>query len=105
MKKNHKVAEHIKLIDNQLEVLLFDLGNYDSYSEEYTSAVKNIQILVDMRDDLLTSQNTNKFKGIDINTIVSGALGLTQILLILNYEKSDIVTSKAMTIANKWLGK
>lgn len=42
---------------------------------------------------------------IDPNTVIQAAVGLASILLILNYEKTDIVTSKSMSIAQRMLGK
>lgn len=42
---------------------------------------------------------------VDPNTIVSGLVSITSILMILKYEQTDIITTKAMSIFNKMVGK
>lgn len=50
---------------------------------------------------------TNKKEKIklDPNLIVSSAVGLASILLVLNYERSEIITSKAFGMAQRLIGR
>lgn len=102
---NRKIAKHVIGIDSQIETLLGELENYDSYSDEYKSITENIQKLVTMRNDLKLNRIGDKVKIIDLTTVVNGTVSILSLLMILNYEKTEIVTSKAMTVATKWLGK
>lgn len=65
--------------------------------------------LVDTREAVVNAINNSRRKrwydGVDINTLISSGVSLTSILLILNYEKTDIITTKAMSIFNKLVGK
>ena len=44
-------------------------------------------------------------EGIDKNILVQSGIGLLTVLLILNYEKTDILTSKSLGIAQKMIGR
>ena len=43
-------------------------------------------------------------KGLDPTVIISGAVGLVGILLMLNFEKDDIINSKSLPSIGKWFG-
>lgn len=45
------------------------------------------------------------FDKIDPNVLLNAGVSLTSILLILNYEKADVITSKAFGIFSKMIGK
>ena len=85
----------VRKIDNDI------IENEDNYE-------KLIE-LIEVRDNIVNAINNSGRKrwydGIDINTLISSGVSLTSILLILNYEKMDIITTKAMSIFNKMVGK
>lgn len=45
------------------------------------------------------------YSRLEPDTIVNSVVSITSILMILNYEKTDIITTKAMSIFNKMVGK
>lgn len=103
--KNHKVTEHIEKTDEELIKLYEDLNSLERTSQEYDVITNRIADLTNIREDLLSNRGIEKFKGIDVNTLVTGGISVFSVLLVLNYEKAEIVTSKAMGMATKWIGK
>ena len=102
---NRKRAEHIKAIDVRIEALLEDLSNYDIYSDEYESMTDRLEQLVKVRNELKPVRSGDKVKVIDLTTIVNGAVSVLSLMMILEYEKTEVVTTKALSVATKWLGK
>ena len=102
---NRKRAEHIKAIDVRIEALLEDLSNYDIYSDEYESMADRLEQLVKVRNELKPVRASDKVKVIDLTTIVNGAVSVLSLMMILEYEKTEVVTTKALSVATKWLGK
>ena len=102
---NRKRAEHIKAIDVRIEALLEDLSNYDIYSDEYESITDRLEQLVKVRNELKPVRSGDKVKVIDLTTIVNGAVSVLSLMMILEYEKTEVVTTKALSVATKWLGK
>ena len=102
---NRNVRNHIAEVDNRMSFLLEDLKEYDSASEDYQSIVENIKKLTDVRDDLKNGSGEKWLKMTDVIALVSPAFGLVGILMITNHEKTDIVTTKAASIAMRLLGR
>lgn len=94
-------------LDAKIEELKAEIAKYDDPTDA------GYKMKCELINDLLGVKKSEKDSGldkpaksrIDPNTIVQAAVGLSSILLILNYEKTDIVTSKSMSIAQKMLGK
>ena len=102
---NRNVRNHIAEVDERISFLLEDLKEYDSSSEDYQSIVEIIKKLTDIRDDLKNGSGEKWLKMADIVALVSPAFGLVGILMITNHEKTDIVTTKAASIAMRLLGR
>ena len=102
---NRNVRNHIAEVDKRISFLLEDLKEYDSASEDYQSIVENIKKLTDVRDDLKNGSGEKWLKMADVIALVSPAFGLVGILMITNHEKTDIVTTKAASIAMRLLGR
>lgn len=100
-----KVAEHIAGIDERISKLMVELDQHSGSSDEYEKIAENITKLVCARDDLQSSRNVKKDRGISLDTVVTSVTGLVTVAMVIHHEQTDIVTSKAMTIANKWLGR
>lgn len=95
----------IKAIDERIEELTTDLVTVDSYSEEYKAIVTNIETLVKVRKELNSGRPFTIGTNIDMNAIITGAIGLAAVLMITKYEENEIVTSKAFGLVSKWIGK
>lgn len=80
-----KVKEAVELAEQLEGVSLEDL--------EKVKTFKDIQ------------KNKKEKIKLDPNLIVSSAVGLASILLVLNYERSEIITSKAFGMAQRLIGR
>jgi hypothetical protein len=83
-----------KDIDAEIEHILIRLEELSPDSEEYTNAAKNLDTLCACR-----SYKTNTWLNYEV--LIPAAVNLFGILLVLNYEKLGIVTSKAMSMVGR----
>ena len=83
-----------------------ELGNYQAESDQAQKAesLKRAQILNSLKDEKVDDTD-NVSKGIKIAEVAVEAAsvfaGLVSVAMILNYEKTDVVTSKALSIGTK----
>lgn len=76
-------------IDDEIKRLLTDMEGMDVSSKEYAAATKNLT-------ELVSAENSKNRSKVSPDMIVSAVTNIAGILLILNYERLDIVTSKAI---------
>lgn len=95
-------------------LILDKISALDKIIETIDVTDTNLPEYYEIREDLIKALDLEReskhfnlkfFKELNINTLVSGGFSLASILLILNYEKEDIITSKAMSIFTKMVGK
>lgn len=79
--------------DEEIERTIKDLAVMDPTSKEYKDVVLNLEKIYKMKE-IETNQ-------IDINKVIMVAGNLLGIGMILVFEKSDIITSKALGFVNK----
>ena len=87
---------NIKTIDEEIGKLtegLVDLAGTDEYGKN----IKRIDELTNIRTKLIEGSGDKAIKEL----LLSGTVTLTSILLVLKYEKADIITSKAFSMATK----
>lgn len=77
-------------LDEQIEGLSVELKNYER-EDTYQTTLQQLENLTKVRCQLAES----RIKGSHASTLISGLLGISAILLVLHYEKTDVVTSKA----------
>lgn len=98
------LAKEITRITVEMKTL--EVGS--AYYEKLLEDLKKLhEMEIKERQLALETEKTiadKKFKP-DWNMLVSGAISLASILLVLNYEKTDIITSKSWNIAGKMIGK
>lgn len=101
---NKKKETLIGLIDIEVKRLFGELKLLDPKEdrEEYDKISKGIQDLLEERKELESKSFRDAV--LDPNVLVGG-LGFAAVALILNYEKTDIVTSKAFNVATRLLGR
>jgi predicted RNase H-like nuclease (RuvC/YqgF family) len=99
--KNEKETKSdvIVELDRQIEELTKFIENLES-DEVYSAKMEKLEELTSVRCQLAEA----KVKESNAPAIISGVVGISAILLVLNYEKKDIITSKAMSIATKMFG-
>ena len=88
MKKFFTKKETSKdMIENEKIAVLEEMAFEHSDTEKYTKMVENLDKLCDLE------KHPNR---IDVNTLLTVAGSIGGILLILHYEKVDIIVSKAL---------
>lgn len=103
MLKFQKKQKHNDYIN---ELIKDELGTYQAESDQAQKAesLKRAQILNSLKDEKVDDTD-NVSKGIRIAEVVVEAgsvfAGLVSVAMILNYEKTDVVTSKALSIGTK----
>lgn len=83
-----------KDIDSEIEHILTQLQSLPPESDEYTTAAKNLEVLCSAR-----SYKTNTWLNYEL--LIPAAVNILGILLVLNYEKVGIVTTKAMSLVGR----
>lgn len=103
MLKFQKKQKHNDYIN---KLIKDELGTYQAESDQAQKAesLKRAQILNSLKDEKVDDTD-NVSKGIKIAEVVVEAgsvfAGLVSVAMILNYEKTDVVTSKALSIGTK----
>lgn len=85
----------IRELDKQIDELVIETIHYERDEEKYQAKLKNLEALTKVRCQLEES----RVNASNAPALISGLLGISAILLVLHYEKTDIVTSKAFSIA------
>lgn len=81
-------------LDVSIEVAHASLQSLDPTSKEYETVLDRISKLEKMADN-------NRPKSVSPDTLVMAATNILGIVLILNYERLGIVTSKALPFVSK----
>ena len=82
------------IYDGEVLRVITELSLLKPDSKEYTEAVKNLHILQQSRFE-------KKKHGLSSDAILAAAGNLTGILLVLNFEKLGVITSKAFSLVTK----
>lgn len=80
-----------KTIDEEIVNALELMEQYLPGSEEYLTAAKAVEVLCQARSHV----KPTLVKGIPIETLVAVGANILGILLVLNFEKANIITSKS----------
>lgn len=92
-------------IDDQINDLQEQMFGLDGDSEKYTAMLKNLDSLYRMRLSFMEFElelyREDKPKRLDPNTLISAGVNLLGILLILNHEKENVLTTKSLSFINK----
>ena len=99
-----KRKQELNVLDAEIKKLIDGLSEVEADSEEYEAKLYQIEKLNEVRE-ALTKSNGMSLDRLDINTVLSATVGLASILLILNYEKADVITSKAFNLGSKMIGR
>lgn len=83
-----------RMLEDAIEDALLQLKGLDSDSKEYTDRMEMVVKLYALKE-----KNTPKRVSPDTIALIVGSL--IQILLILNYEHKDVLTSKAIGFVKK----
>ena len=87
---NKQLKANLKAIDVKIGKLMEELSETEKQDEQEMILVK-IDDLTKIREKLSNSKVSESYS----KELISGALGIASMVLVLRYEKVDIVTSKA----------
>lgn len=90
------ISQNIKDLDNQIGELLSKYEHTEGDVEK-TVLMEEIETLTKIRTDLKASQVEGSNSGI----WVSGALSIATVVLIMKYEETDVIATKAFNIATR----
>jgi hypothetical protein len=90
-----KKSETDLRFEAEINALLLRMRNSDPSTTEYTTSMKALSKLIKLRD---SSKNSRKISPDTLAIVVGNLLG---VLVIVSYEKHNIVTSKALTFVQK----
>lgn len=75
-------------IDREIERLLKEIEKLPVGSEEYLKAADTLKVMREAR-------GVRSHSDIDINTVIAVAANIIGLLVVLNYEKTNVITTKA----------
>ena len=81
-------------LDEQIQLLLLEMGQSDVYSDEYSTMITRLSLLYKLKE-------IEKPERVSKDTLALIAGNLSGIILILGFEKANIVTSKALGFVMK----
>lgn len=87
---------NIKRLDNKIGELIIQY-NEEEDEVKRTVLLEEIEALKDIRIDLKTS----RVEGSNSHLWISGAISIASILLVMNYEEEDVITTKAWNIVTR----
>ena len=79
------------MLDIEIERLVKTLSNLEPSEEEYETVAKNLQKLTEARE-------RKNDRTISNDTLVAVTVNIITMLLILNYEKTGVITTKAFNL-------
>ncbi|WP_300899424.1 hypothetical protein [Turicimonas muris] len=83
-------------LDKAIEVRISNLSITSGSPEDDEKSVENLKKLTEVKAELEKPKNP-----INPNTFIAGGFTLVTALVMLYYEKSDVITSKVMSILPK----
>lgn len=83
--------QSLKVMDEEIERLAAQLSTISSLSDDYATILNRLSILTKARAE-------KNEKAISMDALVNVGANIVGILLVLNYEKLNVITSKAITM-------
>lgn len=99
MFKKHQRDKRTEL-EKEIDTIIKSLRDMDEETDEYKETVSILDKLVGLDDKIKKSKKDNKNK-VSKDTIAVVVGNLAGILLILNFEKANVITSKALSFIIK----
>lgn len=95
---NKQLKANIKKIDVKIGELMEDLTQAEKPDDQEMILVR-IDELTKVREKLSNNKVSESYS----KELISGAIGLTSMVLVLRFEKADIITSKAFDVAKSMI--
>ena len=104
MKKSKK-SFAIGLLEKRIEEMYIELAKQDIRESNWMETYADIRKLEAVLNGVKKGSDKSFMDRVDMNVLINAGIGLVGILLILNYEKTEILTSKSLNIAMKLIGR
>lgn len=78
----------LKVIDEEIERLANQLRNMSPVEEDYIKVADNLKVLCEAREKKNSRDISNE-------ALLAAAINIVGILIVLNFERTDVITSKA----------
>lgn len=88
---------NLAAIDEEIARITIEMNGADPTTEEFLDLVEKLGKLTDTRQKLSNVSGKEKYNHIDVNAALGGIFGLVGIGLIMGYEKTHIITTKAFS--------
>lgn len=85
-------------LQKAITALISQLDDHDASTEEYTTMVSNVKVLVEARQ---LEEATDKPNRPSADTMLSVGGSVLGILMILGFEKANVITSKGLSFIPK----
>lgn len=89
-----QVKSNVELLDERIRVLSEKLNN-EEFNQSTDKVYTELEKLIELRCDLAESRDRESYGPL----VVSGLIQAAGILLVLHYEKTDVITSKVFGMA------
>lgn len=90
------------IISDEMKRVLSELDCQDPASDAYTAAVRNLKVLSEVHD-LETPSPEPPAPTLSPDAVLGAGVNIAALLLILNFEKMSVITSKAFGVFVKAL--
>jgi hypothetical protein len=90
--------EELRRLEEALDRAIMDLGNYPSHSKEYAAIATSVRVLAEANT---VDQTAYKKPSVSPETMATIGANLLGILMVLNYERAHVLTSKAMSMLHR----
>ncbi len=94
LKDNAKNLDSMIEMDKQIEELTAKLDLIER-NDKYSEKLSKLEALTKVRCQLAESKVNGSIKPV----VISGLFGLTSVLIVLKYEETEVITSKAFNMA------
>lgn len=84
----------LKAIDDEIERLANQLGCINPVDDDYNKVADNLRVLCEAREKKNSRDISNE-------AILGAAVSIASILIVLNFEKAGIITSKAFSFIGR----
>ena len=96
----------MKLTENGLDKRIKEveawIGQRNKLSyKDYLEYLEEYDRLIELKGRLRTAEGKGERKRIDPNTLITAGMSLLGVMMMLEYEKTDVISTKAMSLVNR----
>lgn len=93
---NKQLTKNIKALDEEINKLIIEMTESEDQDTK-----DRLETRIDELTDIRTKLSKDKVSESHAREIISGLVGIGGIILVLKHEKTEVITSKAFSMATK----